>query len=402
MSATGETIRLGDVCRVEHGYAFKGADMEEGDEGPIVVNIGNFRYNGGFRFESTRIQRTLSPYPQSYELSPGDVLLIMTCQTPGGEILGVPGRVPRDGITYLHNQRLGKVVVTRPECVDIDYLYFLFLSQSFNQHLRSTATGAKILHTAPTRIEDYRFAPPAVDAQKRVGRLLRTVDDFIDNNRRRIRMLDETSRLAWSHWRSHAEGVTKPLGTVVRLVRDQADPREIDGGTVYVGLEHIPRRSLSLQEHGVASEVVSAKTVFQKGDILFGKIRPYFHKVVPAPFVGVASNDAVVMRALDPDDEFASLMCVSSDAFVAEISQSANGAKMPRADWRVMASYPVPLGTPAQRRELNNLVKPQVELMQTLSRRNATLRKLRDLLLPKLLSGEIDPSRLPLPPEEPA
>ncbi|MCC6648710.1 MAG: restriction endonuclease subunit S, partial [Polyangiaceae bacterium] len=91
--------RLGDGCTITHGFAFSGM-TESGDETlPIVVNIGNFQYSGGFRFESTKIQRFEGACPDRFKLDPGDVLVVMTCQTAGGEILGIPGRIPRDGRT---------------------------------------------------------------------------------------------------------------------------------------------------------------------------------------------------------------------------------------------------------------------------------------------------------------
>ena len=140
---------LSDLISVKHGWAFKGSFFDEAAEkGPIVVAIGNFNYSGGFRFGSTKIKRYTSDYPADYELIPGEILLAMTCQTAGGEILGIPGKVPDDGNTYLHNQRLGKVIV-ESESVDDGYLYWLFLSRGFNHHLYCTATGTKILHTAP-------------------------------------------------------------------------------------------------------------------------------------------------------------------------------------------------------------------------------------------------------------
>src|SRR5437899_2227555 len=119
-----EEVRLGDLLQIKHGWPFKSAFFSEELTGrPIVVNIGNFRYTGGFRFESTTAREYRDDYPREYELSPGDVLLVMTCQTAGGEILGIPGRIPDDGRTYLHNQRLGKVVITRPDLTDDGFLY---------------------------------------------------------------------------------------------------------------------------------------------------------------------------------------------------------------------------------------------------------------------------------------
>src|SRR5690625_1748251 len=108
---------------------------------PVVVGIGNFDYTGGFRFGSTSVKRYVGEYPPEFNLSPGDVLLAMTCQTAGGEILGIPGIVPDDGQTYLHNQRLGKVEVLDPERVYPPFVFQLARWNVFNQHLFATASG---------------------------------------------------------------------------------------------------------------------------------------------------------------------------------------------------------------------------------------------------------------------
>ena len=133
---------LGALIDVEHGWPFQSALFSEELTGrPIVVAVGNFRYSGGFRFDSTTLKEYRGNYPQQFELRPGDILLVMTCQTAGGEILGIPARVPDDGRIYLHNQRLGKVVLKRPDLADLDFLYYLFLSREFNNELVASSTG---------------------------------------------------------------------------------------------------------------------------------------------------------------------------------------------------------------------------------------------------------------------
>src|SRR5688572_18847479 len=147
MHSDWEPALLGDLVSIQHGWPFKSEEFSEDLTGrPIVVAVGNFRYEGGFRFDTTATKEYRGDYPKSYELSPGDTLLIMTCQTQGGEILGIPARIPDDGRTYLHNQRLGKVVVRAPEMIDPQFLYHLFRSRAFNSALCATASGSKILH----------------------------------------------------------------------------------------------------------------------------------------------------------------------------------------------------------------------------------------------------------------
>jgi len=155
-------------------------------------------------------------------------------------------------------------------------------------------------------------------------------------------------------------------------------------------LEHIPRRSLALDAWETASDLGSNKLEFKKGEVLFGKIRPYFHKVSVAPFDGLCSADTIVVRAIRPEHYAVVVACVSSDAFVAEASATANGAKMPRANWGVLEKYPVliPKGKIAER--FSALFADLVAQQQALIFQINNLRRTRDLLLPRLLSGQVD------------
>ena len=200
MGCDWKRTRLGDLISITHGYAFKGDDFSEANvEGPIVVTIGNFDYAGGFRFESTRVKRCNCEYPSEYELLSGDILLVMTCQTQGGEILGIPGIIPNDNEIYLHNQRLGKVIVKSNE-VSSEYLYWLFLSKNFNHHLCVTATGTKILHTAPKRIESFVFDCPPFSEQKRIAHILGSLDDKIELNRQMNATLEGMAQALFKSW----------------------------------------------------------------------------------------------------------------------------------------------------------------------------------------------------------
>lgn len=195
------TVKLSEIIKVHHGWPFKSeyfTDVTTNE--PIVVNIGNFQYDGGFRFETTKKKGYVGAYPKEYELSPNDILLVMTCQTAGGEILGIPGRIPDDGKIYLHNQRLGKVEILRPDLVDDNYLYWLFLSKDFNKHLFNTASGTKILHTAPSRIESYEFALPPLETQRRIGDILNSLDEKISINHRMNETLKQMAMASYKHW----------------------------------------------------------------------------------------------------------------------------------------------------------------------------------------------------------
>lgn len=162
-------IKLAKLITLKHGFPFKSEFWANDDNRlPIVVTIGNYDYDGGFRFESTKIKCYSGKYPKEYILKPGDLMLAMTCQTPGGEILGIPGFIENDGRKYLHNQRIGKVELENEQLVLRNYLFLIFLTRQFRQFVFSSASGTKVLHTSPAKILKYEFDLPDLAYQKQI------------------------------------------------------------------------------------------------------------------------------------------------------------------------------------------------------------------------------------------
>ena len=148
------------------------------------------------------------------------------------------------------------------------------------------------IHTIPVRW-------PPLSVQRRIAGILSAYDELIENNQRRIKILEEMARSLYREWFVHfrfpghdkVKMVPSPLGPIPRgwevkkLAEISEDMRrnvpkgELDGVKPYVGLEHIPRRSLTLDAWEMATDLGSNKLEFKKGEVLFGKIRPYFHKV---------------------------------------------------------------------------------------------------------------------------
>ena len=231
-------------------------------------------------------------------------------------------------------------------------------------------------------------------------------DDLIENNLRRMALLEESARLLYQEWfvrlrfpgHEHVRiknGIPegweqKPLQEICPDLREAAHPADLEPGTPYIGLEHIPRRSITLLEWGTVEDVTSTKIRYRAGDILFGKIRPYFHKVGFAITDGVASSDAIVLRPIDPTYYSFSLLTVSSDWFVTIVSKTAKeGSKMPRADWNLMETHLLAVPPLGILESLNETVRPMLDQLRTLAFQNQKLRAARDLLLPRLMSGEV-------------
>lgn len=179
------------------------------------------------------------------------------------------------------------------------------------------------------------------------------------------------------------------LSDVAIHPRRGIQPSEIEPSTPYIALEHMPRRCIALADWGSASGLDSNKFEFKKGEILFGKLRPYFHKVGVAPLDGVCATDIVVV-APRSDKWFGFVLGhVSSTAFVEYTNAGSIGTKMPRTSWGEMARYVVVLPPELIARAFTDTIRPAIACIIASIYESHTLAALRDTLLPRLISGEL-------------
>lgn len=130
------------------------------------------------------------------------------------------------------------------------------------------------------------------------------------------------------------------IGDLIDEVVNRTDPsRGSDPSQPYVGLEHIEQGTGRLAGCGRAFEVVSQKSIFHAGDILYGKLRPNLRKVARPDFGGLCSTDIVVFRAKsDAEPDFA-FQLLQSDPLVSHAVATAAGTKMPRTHARSVLAF---------------------------------------------------------------
>ncbi|HOD99534.1 MAG TPA: restriction endonuclease subunit S [Kiritimatiellia bacterium] len=288
---------------------------------------------------------------------------------------------------------------------DVRFIKYLF-DATIQQRVRQFTQGAAQDNLSQEKLLSIEFLIPELQEQRRIASILSAYDDLIANNRRRIQLLEEAARLLYREWFVHLrfpghehakikDGIPEgwkrgPLGQLCVEVREICQPASLEPDAPYIGLEHMPRRSIALSEWGTTEQVTSSKHRFRENDILFGKIRPYFHKVGIALTEGIASSDAIVIRPASQELLPLVLMVTSSDAFVADTAQKMKeGSKMPRADWKQMTQYPVLYPSDNTLWALNDFIEPILQQIKTLVFSNRNLAVARDLLLPKLMSGEV-------------
>ncbi len=165
------------------------------------------------------------------------------------------------------------------------------------------------------------------------------------------------------------------FGQMAELVQDTVHPSDVIG-IPYIGLEHIGEGTLQLLGAGLAEDATSIKSQFKAGDILFGKLRPYFRKVIRAPFDGICSTDIWVVRPKAGVDSGFLFYLMASDIFIEPLVRASEGTKMPRAKWdfAISLEFPLPplpeqqaiariLGTLDDKIELNRRMNETLEAM---------------------------------------
>ncbi len=333
---------------------------------------------------------------------PGD--LILAREAPVGNVAIIPS-----GLRVCLGQR---TVLIRPDKSKVDphYLTYLLLGDEMQGRFSSLSNGATVGHL---NVQDIRnlVLPPLhnLHTQRKVASIVSAYDDLIENNTRRIKILEEMAQMIYREWfvnfrfpghekvkmveselgRIPEGWSASTLGCLAESARRSVNPTEVGPDTPYIGLEHIPRKSIALAEWGSTGQVQSTKLSFYRGEILFGKIRPYFHKVGVAPVDGVCSSDAIVIVPRQAQFFSLVLCCVSSDDFVNHATQTSQGTKMPRANWDVLIRYGVPVPETSVLSRFNESIVQMVNLIHNFIFKNLNLRQTLDHLLPKLISGKI-------------
>ena len=356
-------------------------------------------------------------------LQPGDV--VITKDSEQHDDIGVPSLVHdpcvKDLVCGYH------LAVLRPESESVlgPYLLYALQTTDVRHQFSSYANGVTRFSLRKDDILRVKIPLPPLPEQRAIARILGALDDKIELNRRMNKTLGGMMQALFKSWFMDFDPVRAkmerrdiglpqniadlfpkllaeselghvPEGWSIGCISDIAScprqaikPSELPHESPYIGLEHMPRQSIALTDWGQAKKVKSSKLKFAKGDILFGKLRPYFHKVGVAPLSGVCSTDIMVMAPKKPQWAAFLLACVSSTKAIAYANQASTGTKMPRTNWKAMSDYRCCLPQGQMVCAFQNLVQPMLDRIIANIHDSRALALRRDALLPKLMSGDM-------------
>lgn len=344
--------------------------------------------------------------------------LVFTCWGTVGQV----GLIPRGG-PYSEYIISNKQLKLRPkkDVADPEYLFYYFASPQMVAHIRGRAIGAAVPGINLGILKALEVVLPPLDTQRRIASILSAYDDLIENNTRRIAILEEMARRIYEEWfvrfrfpgHEQVKRVESDLGLIPEGWKVVAASDAItinpkvrvpkEGLKPFVPMGSLSENSMLIA--GIEEREGNSGSKFQNGDTLFARITPClengktgFVQFLPShDAVAFGSTEFIVLRsrALCPEYVYA---LARSDEFRANAIKSMSGATgRQRVKEACFDAFLLAQPDAETLQRYREIVQPMFAMIRKLAAKNANLRATRDLLLPKLISGELDVSTLSEP-----
>ena len=391
------------------------ATPKESADGAIYLGIRNITEDGHLDYSDTRYVSEEELPRWTKRVTPKQDDVVLTYEATLHRYALIP-----EGFRGCLGRR---VALVRPDPAKTDsrFLLYYFLSQNWRSVIESfIITGATVDRLPIEKLPEFPVSLPSLPAQKTIASILSAYDDLIENNRRRMALLEESARLLYREWFVHlrfpgsravgsvkADGHARtritdglPKGWERKTLGDIADvnratlPSGFDGEIEYVDIASVtPGQINETTAYDFRDAPSRARRVVQHGDIIWSCVRPNrrSHAVIWNPPNNlIASTGFAVITPKDVPATY--LYCATTtDAFVGYLENHARGAAYPAVVAKDFERAEVVVPSNRLLADFNEIVEPTFSQTHTLRQQNQKLRAARDLLLPRLMSGEIAP-----------
>lgn len=405
-------VRLGDVCEIKHGFAYKGKYFSDTPTCDILVTPGNFTLSGGFKLDKPKFYN--GPVEKDYILSKGDLIVTMTDLSKNIDTLGYSALVPEvKGLTFHHNQRIG-LVENIANNVDKYFLYWIMRTPAYQSFIATHSSGTTVHHTSPKGIGNYVFKLPPLDDQRRIASILSSLDRKIELNNKINADLEEMAQAIFKNWFVDFEPfkdgkfVNSELGMIPEgwKVGRLDEIADVVGGSTpskakpeyytQKGIAWLTPKDLSnhpavyssrgeidITEEGYNS---TSTKLMPKGTVLFTSR-------APIGYISIAQNDICTnqgFKSVVPKKAGTCFLYCFLKYVTPEIENKSTGSTFKEASGALMKSLQVIMPEQKVFEDFEEIVCPLFARIESLEKENSRLSLLRDTLLPRLMSGELE------------
>lgn len=418
-------VKLGDVAKVISGYAFKSSSFSVDGTVP-VIKIKNIKTGSASLDDADYVDIDfIKKIDNKFHIKSNDILISLTGShmTQPNSVVGRVGKYPIGYATALLNQRAGKIIPNE-KLVNHSYLYYVLLQDDIRHEIAQMAHGAASqANVSPSQIESVLIPLPDLYIQQKIASILSAYDDLIENNNRRIAILEEMARSLYREWfvkfrfpgHEAVKMVDSELGQIpegweVKHLENVIDinrgrsykSSELveEGGLPFLNLKNIARDG-GFRRDGLKwynGPYKPAQTAYANDIIMavtdMTQERAVIARPARVPNMGrdmfVLSMDLIKITAkLDYDNGFVYCLLRYSQ-FSDEVKQFANGANVLHLSPTVIEQYRAIIPPVELQTKFYTIVQGLHRLQDNLAIKNDNLKTQRNMLLPKLISGKLE------------
>ena len=289
---------------------------------------------------------------------------------------------------------------------NVDFIYYVLSSAKTQAFFTSELTGSTIKNLSLKTIKLTKIDLPPLPEQRKIAKILiawdkaiATTEKLIDASKKQKKALMQQLLTGKKRLRSSSKNGAETgkafegdweqvsFGDIAKVSSKKYDPNKSKVFFPCIELEHIDQESGVILGTVESKQLASIKSVFDSGDVLFGKLRPYLKKYAHPKFSGVCSTEIWVLKAqMDVISEYL-YQFIQSNIFVSKANKSA-GSKMPRADWGLVSELVLKIPCQQEQQKIASVLTAadkEIELLQT---KLTHFKQEKKALMQQLLTGK--------------
>ena len=379
--------KLKDIClKIGSGATPKGGKEAYCDEGISLIRSQNvldftFSYDGLAHINDQQAEKL-----SNVEVKPQDILLNITGDSVARVCTVDPRALPA---------RVNQII--RPDENRVLSSYILYFLQMIKPYLLQIAAGGATRNAlTKSMIENLELEVPDILSQKKIVSVLDDIQGKIrDNNEINKNLSDLLQAIYQKQFGEVSLGANQGiLSDICSYSKEKVAVSELNVNTYFSTENMLPEKAGSTKATSLPTTLQT--TACRKGDTLISNIRPYFKKIVYCEDMCGCSTDVLCFTPVQSQYAAYLFSTLYTDKFFAFMVAGSKGTKMPRGDKQQIMTYPVILPAENELEEFNAIAFPVLEQLNSNKAENKRLSALRDALLPKLMSGELDVSDIDL------
>lgn len=363
-------VKLGEILKIKHGFAFKSENYVDESEYALVT-LANISSTNNFQFNKDKTTFYGASFPNDFILKEDDLIMPLTEQVVG--LFGNTAFVPKmQGITFVLNQRVGKVVPVDDKA-DKYYLHYLLATNLVKDQLEYRASGTRQRNISPDDVYDVEVFLPDITTQRKIGKCLYDIEKKVNLNNA---INDNLAAMAYDIY-MHTFFSKKPNAKLKDILT------EAEKSSIQVGEAKISNGKYPFFTSG--STILKWNEPFVDGRNCFlntgGNADVKF-------YVGKAaySTDTWSVSAKSEMSDYLYLMLFSIKP---ELDQKFfQGTGLKHLQKPLLKDRPIYVPEKMELEAFNRQVMPMFDIISENTRENQQLTSLRDWLLPMLMNGQ--------------